>query len=314
MTAIMNAAPRVLCIGMATIDHVFRLTAIPREPTKVRAKQYVRISGGMAANAAVAVARLGGAAEYWGPIGADANGEEILAELAAERVGVSGVLRVPQPSAVSAIMVDLAGERLVCGYSDPATFDSDTALPLERLAGFDALHVDCRWWRTGRHALAAARARGLPAVFDGDLAPPEALVELAPLASHSIFSERGLASVAVGDSPQAQLVDFAARHGRADALLGVTLGAAGFVWISEGRLWRIGVPRVEVIDTLAAGDVFHGAYAYALACGMDAHTCARFASATAALKCTRFGGRSGTPAHAEVDAQLAVWNEAPQAL
>jgi sulfofructose kinase len=312
-----NAAPRILCIGMATIDHVFRLTAIPREPTKVRAKEYVRISGGMAANAAVAVARLGGQAAYWGPVGRDPNGEDILAELAAERVDTSGVLRVPQPSAVSAIMVDRAGERLVCGYSDPAAFDSEAALPLARLSGFEALHVDCRWWRTGRHALQAALERGLPSVFDGDLAPVNALVALAPLASHAIFSERGLASVASGDTPEAQLADFARNHGRDGALLGVTLGAGGFVWRSTagstaGRTLRIGVPPVTAIDTLGAGDVFHGAYAYALATGMDEPACARFASATAALKCTRFGGRSGTPSHAEVDALLATWPEAPR--
>ena len=67
------------------------------------------------------------------------------------------------------------------------------------------------------------------------------------------------------------------------------------------------MPEVTVVDTLGAGDVFHGAYAYALALKMDAEAAARFASATAALKCTRFGGRSGTPTHAEVDAVLAHW-------
>ena len=313
-----SRAPRLVCVGMATIDHVFRLTAIPREPTKVRAKEYVRISGGMAANAAVAIARLGGAVEYWGPVGRDANGEDILAELAAERVGTGGVVRVPQASAVSAIMVDRAGERLVCGYSDPAAFDVDAELPLAQLAGFDAVHVDCRWWKAGRTVLAAARGLGKRAVFDADLAPAEALEALAPLASHAIFSERGLASVAAGDTPEAQLTDFADRHGPAPGsegvLYGVTLGPRGYVWLSGGRLWRLGVPEVEVIDTLGAGDVFHGAYAYALACGMDEAACARFASATAALKCTRFGGRSGTPSHAEVDALLARWDAQPQAL
>jgi len=82
--------PRILCVGMATIDHVFRLPAIPREPTKVRATEYVRISGGMAANAAVAAARLGARVEFWGPVGDDATGNDILPELAAEGGGGSG--------------------------------------------------------------------------------------------------------------------------------------------------------------------------------------------------------------------------------
>ena len=69
----MSTVPRILCVGMATIDHVFRLTTIPQTATKVRANDYVRISGGMAANAAVAVSRLGGQATFWGPISHDAT-------------------------------------------------------------------------------------------------------------------------------------------------------------------------------------------------------------------------------------------------
>lgn len=298
------SGPRILCVGMATIDHVFRLPAIPREPTKVRASEYVRISGGMAANAAVAASRLGGRVEFWGPVGADANGDDILAELAAEGVGVSGVIRVPQRSAVSAIMVDEAGERLVCGYSDPKVFDAEAALPLDRLAQFDAVHADCRWWKAAREVLPAARKLGIPAVFDGDIAPGEVLAEVAPLARYPIFSEKGLVLATPGVGHDERLATMAARAG---GFAGVTLGGRGFLWHEGGTLHSVGVPPVKVVDTLGAGDVFHGAYAYALGLKMDAFAAARFASVTAALKCTRFGGRSGTPTHAEVDAQLARW-------
>ena len=94
---------------------------------------------------------------------------------------------------------------------------------------------------------------------------------------------------------------------RCGGFAGVTLGPAGFVWHERGTTSRVGVPDVDVIDTLGAGDVFHGAYAYALGHKMDTAAAARFATATAASKCTRFGGRGGTPTHAEVDALLARW-------
>jgi sulfofructose kinase len=299
------SGPRILCVGMATIDHVFRLTAIPREPTKVRASEYVRISGGMAANAAVAASRLGGRVEFWGPVGDDANGNDILAELAAEGVGISGVIRVPQRSAVSSIMVDEAGERLVCGYSDPKVFDAEAALPLERLANFDAVHADCRWWKAARQVLPAARRLGIPTVFDGDIAPGDVLSDVAPLAQFPIFSEKGLVLATPGVGHDDRLATIARRSG---GFAGVTLGARGFIWHDGRGLHTMGVPQVKVIDTLGAGDVFHGAYAYALGLKMDTFAAARFASATAALKCMRFGGRSGTPTHAEVDAQLARWS------
>lgn len=296
--------PAILCVGMATIDHVFRLPVIPREPTKVRASQYVRISGGMAANAAVAAARLGAQVEFWGPIGIDPNGDDILAELAAEGVATQGVVRVPQPSAVSAIMVDESGERLVCGYSDPHAYDVEAQLPLARLHEFDVIHADCRWWKAARAVLSAARALGIPTVFDGDIAPAEVLAEVAPLAGYPIFSEKGLILATPGVSHDERLATIAAQSG---GFAGVTLGPRGFVWHDAGVTRRIGVPEVKVIDTLGAGDVFHGAFAYALGLKMNTSAAARFASATAALKCTRFGGRSGTPSHAEVDALLARW-------
>jgi sulfofructose kinase len=62
--------------------------------------------------------------------------------------------------------------------------------------------------------------------------------------------------------------------------------------------------RVDAVDTLAAGDVWHGAFALGLAERMAEREAVRFASAASALKCTRFGGRSGIPSRAEVDAFL----------
>jgi sulfofructose kinase len=63
-------------------------------------------------------------------------------------------------------------------------------------------------------------------------------------------------------------------------------------------------PAVEAIDTLAAGDTFHGAFALGLAEGWPIAKILPFASAAAAIKCTRFGGRLGAPTRAEVEAFL----------
>ncbi|MDR0440933.1 MAG: PfkB family carbohydrate kinase, partial [Candidatus Accumulibacter sp.] len=63
---------------------------------------------------------------------------------------------------------------------------------------------------------------------------------------------------------------------------------------------------VKVVDTLAAGDVFHGAFALALVEGKNIEDAARFACAAASLKCTRFGGRLGCPTRAEVEEFLAM--------
>lgn len=89
-------------------------------------------------------------------------------------------------------------------------------------------------------------------------------------------------------------------------MLGVTLGAAGYLWLEGDAARSSSAPAVQVRDTLGAGDVFHGAYALALAEGRDIAAAAAFANVAAALKCTRPGGRAGIPDRAEVDSLINI--------
>ena len=73
----------------------------------------------------------------------------------------------------------------------------------------------------------------------------------------------------------------------------------------DGAVRTMPVFKVDAVDTLAAGDVFHAGMALALAEGRDEIAAMRFGAAAAALKCTRFGGSMGAPQRAEVDALLA---------
>ena len=142
--------PRILCLGMSALDAIYRVPAIPTTPTKVLATGFTECGGGMAANASVAVARLGGDAHYWGRLGADPLGDRILAELAQEGVDVGAVRRLAgRVSPSAAILVDDRGERLVCAYNDPE-LDTDPAwLPLEQVARLRG--------GAGRRALAGRR-------------------------------------------------------------------------------------------------------------------------------------------------------------
>jgi sulfofructose kinase len=86
--------------------------------------------------------------------------------------------------------------------------------------------------------------------------------------------------------------------------VGASCGADGYLWLEDSALRHVPAPRVNVVDTLAAGDVFHGALALALAEGRPMAEAAAFAVTAASLKCTRFGGRLGCPTRAEVAAAL----------
>jgi len=297
--------PRIICLGMSALDAIYRVGTIPSHPTKILAAAFTESGGGMAANASVAVARLGGEAHYWGRLGDDALGDRIVGQLAAEGVDTSAVRRIPgcvSPSA--AILIADDGERLVCAYNDPA-LDQDAAwLPLARVAGADAVLADVRWPAGAAALLDAARVAGKPAVFDGDVGPVEWLRDLAARATHAAFSEPGLALVAGTGDPGAGLKRLAAMA--PTAIAGVTLGGDGFLWLEAGRERRLLPPVVDVVDTLAAGDVWHGAFTLGLGEGKDVESAARFANMAAAIKCTRFGGRLGAPRRAEVDSMLAA--------
>ena len=294
---------RLICVGHSSIDTIYRVPLIPATPTKVLASSYTEAGGGMAANASVAASRLGAEVEYWGRVGGDASGEQIIAWLRDEHVEVHRVRRVSGArSPRTAVLVDERGERLICGYNDPALDDDPSWLPLASLAGCAVVLADVRWRSGAALVLDAARRERIPSVLDADVAPVASLHDLCARCDYAIFSESGLSAASGTNSAGLGL-----RHMQALApgVVGVTLGADGFLWLDAGSERRAPAPRIDVVDTLAAGDVFHAAFAVAVAEGRAVADAARFANAAAALKCTRPGGRTGAPTRIEVDALLA---------
>jgi sulfofructose kinase len=295
---------RVICVGHAALDRVFTVEAWPSVSAKVPASRYEEAGGGMAANAAVAVARLGGDAILWAPLGDDGVADIIRAQLYAEGVEVDALRRFPgRTSSTSAVIVDRRGERLVIGYRGTALQAPADWLPLDVVGSAGALLADVRWQHGAAAALQAARDRRVPAILDAEEAHGEILETLVVCADHVVFSERGLAAFAPGD-PVGGLRRALERGTQVAA---VTQGAAGVMWVEAGapaEVRREPGFAVNTVDTLAAGDVFHGAYALAIAGAATVRDAMRFGCAAAAIKCTRPGGRSGAPSRAEVEALL----------
>lgn len=288
---------RVLCVGIATLDQVFRVGAMPTRAEKYRAQDLVVTGGGTAANGAVAIARLGGAVSLYAVLGDDAVGDEIVAGLERENVDCSAVPRLAGVrSPLSAIMVDQAGERMIVSYADPRLPGPPSWLPDRLPEGVDAVLGDTRWQTGSAHFFRLAREAGVPAVLDADRAPQE-VPELLGLATHVAFSMQGLRDLTGLGEPRTALAAF----GVSDAWLGVTDGGEGVYYWRDGAIAHEPAFAVEALDTLGAGDTWHGAFALGLAEGMDEPAAIRFASATAALKCTRFGGREGMPRRADVE-------------
>ena len=189
-----------------------------------------------------------------------------------------------------------------CGYCDFVTL---VGRHDQHEAYVDAVLGDTRWQAGSAHLFRLARAAGVPAILDGDRAPRKR-PELLDLATHVAFSMQGLRDLVGLDDPRAAL----AALPPASAWIAVTNGSQGVFFREGGEIVHAPAFDVAAVDTLGAGDTWHGAFALALGEGLDERAAGRFASAAAAVKCTRFGGRDGAPIRAEVEAFLAACDTA----
>jgi sulfofructose kinase len=301
-----ESAPRVLCTGIIVLDEVFRVDEFPRNDGKVEAKEFFAVNGGCAANAAVAVARLGGrtmlAGPLGGPAGDDENGDRVMAALAREAIDTSACQRVDGlATGLSAIFIDGRGERTIVTYRDQRIAVVTPRDPEALAATADIVLADNRLPQFVRPICEAARRRHLRVVLDAD----KATVEDDPMfriATHVIFSSECLAATA-GRPDLADGLAAVARH--TGAFLAVSNGPDDILFMDRGAVRRLPVFKIRAVDTLAAGDALHGGFALALAEGAGEAQALRFGAAVAGLKCTRIGGAGGMPVRAEVEALLA---------
>ncbi len=294
---------RVLCVGVITLDHVYSVTTPVTPGIKHRSDHRLDVGGGIAANAAVAVARLGGRPTLLGAIGTDRVGDAVLEELDAEGVVTAAIQRIVGAGTTeSVVLIDPDGGRTIVAH---APIDLSTlAAPALPAGPFDAVLVDGRWPAATRAALEFARREGIPGVVDVDRAPTDEgeRAVLLEEATHLVCSEVGLAEFTGVDELGPALRTLAVDT---SACVAVTTGSEGVTWLEHGELRHLDAFDVDVVDTTGAGDVFHGAFALAVSNGRRDDEAFRFASAVAAIKCSRPGARSGIPTRAEVESFLA---------
>lgn len=327
----MGRTPKIAGVGIACLDYLF-LTSRAGSGGQGELVDFAVEGGGLVGTAVVAAARLGAATAIRCWVGDDPAGEQVIAGLRAEGVDVSGVEVVAGArTAVSFVHVEEGtGERTI--YYRRGAHPSEASLAsLSRMAlDCDVLLVDGVW--PGASGMAARRAReaGVPVV--GDLCPVGAGEELARWVTHLIVPRACADRVAPGGSWEEQLralgacgPEFVAITGGKEGCWYLGLGeggrsvgrgcicipaaseAAGMPGSAEPGHTRPTTARhqpafpVEVVDTTGAGDVFHGAFAYALALRWEVARCVEFASAVAALSCRKLGGRAGIPGLGEVE-------------
>jgi sugar/nucleoside kinase (ribokinase family) len=296
--------PRILCIGLPVRDLTFRVQDLPARGFKVGAQHFEEIAGGNALNAAIAISRLGGRAAICGPMGdaGETSSRYIFDRMAELGIETRDLVHMPGlVTPISTIMIDPRGERTIITFRDPELWKVRLPETDRLLEDCDAILVESRCAAFCTGLCAEARRRGIPVVIDVDSAM-SMREGLLTASSHLIFSSEALQATADVADDAAALQKLARVT---SSFLAGTRGAQGTVWLDpNGALRQTPAFPVHTVDTLGAGDVFHGAFVLAITEKQDIQGALRFASAAAALKCTRFGGAFACPHRPEVEALL----------
>jgi len=296
--------PKILCIGMPVRDLTFRTPSVPARGSKENATGFGEICGGNALNAAIAIVRLGGRAALCGPMGdaRETSARFIYEQMAHEGIDTNHIVHMPGlVTPVSAVMIDPTGERTIVTFRDPELWKVKLPKADMLMEDCHAILVESRCAEFCTDICAEAVRRGIPVIVDADRAM--SLREgLLTASTHLVFSSEPLQETA-GTTDDGEALKRIARL--TPSFLAGTRGPRGTLWLDErGELQETPAFPVHTVDTLGAGDVFHGAFALAVTEKQELQQALRFASAAAALKCTRFGGAFAAPQRAEVEELL----------
>lgn len=295
----------VVCLGTCCWDTLGICEEWPQLDQKRPLLALEEQGGGPAATAAAAIARLGGRVAFIGRIGDDDYGRKIRE--AFEQVGVDiswGLQVVPGARSQWAFCVahKTTGLRAILwrppdtGTITPDEIDYDRATNT-RVVLVDTHHIAAAISLVGR-----CRELGIPAVADIEH-PSDHGHELLRLVDYPILPEDCALDWTGEQSCEAAAT---ALRREAGGAVVVTMGVHGSLAcsLSGKRIFQPAFEVSPVIDTTGAGDVYHGAFAYAIARNMALHEAMRFASATAALSCQALGGRAGLPTLDQVEALM----------
>jgi sulfofructose kinase len=290
----------VLCVGHACYDLVFTVDHHPAANEKARASGFVSCGGGTAANAALTAARLGASVSLLAYLGADLYGDQHLAELQANGVDTSLIVRGSNATPISAIFVKPDGARSIVNYSGDANRLTAADADFQRLRPKVVL-LDGHQPALSLAVAEWAASRGVVTILDADTVNA-GNVELARRCAIVAASEHFSLAYTGASTP----VEGMARLAELAPAVVVTLGEAGLIWQVGAQTGSQPAFDVTVVDTTGAGDAFHGALAAGAARGMEWIELLRFASAAGALCCTKHGARLGIPFVQDVAALLGL--------
>ncbi|MDD5599941.1 MAG: PfkB family carbohydrate kinase [Victivallaceae bacterium] len=294
----MQRNPEITGLGYCGLDYSGIVPKIPLDDKVEIIKSLVQ-GGGPAATATFTAARLGAATAFIGSIGADERGRLISHGLTAAGINTDSVVIRAQGESPAAFCwtEESSGRRSIMWTRGTVTSLTENEVDIDLIKNTGLLHLDGHQTNAALFAAELARSNGVTVSLDAGTILPgiEYLLELSDI----IIASEKFAEEFTGETNKASAVrKLFAKNCKFSA---ITSGSDGSVGFDGKEIFNVPAFKVEVIDTTGAGDVFHGAFAYRYIHNGSWRECMRFASAAAALKCKKFGGRTGIPDLATVN-------------
>ncbi len=292
---------QAVCVGVVTIDTIALVDKYPSADERVMAQEISRAGGGPAAVAAVALSRLGIKSAIVGTIGDDADGKEVLRIFEKEGVDTSGISLGTSATAGSVIVASKEHSARAISTRQPMVQATINEAAKKLIAQAQWVHVD----HVGVNRLAElgiSRGNGPLISFDAGYG-----VETFDPITVDLFvpTDRQMALRYPGIDLAVALENDSIKAGNTVVATQGSAGSAGFS--PETGLVTAPGFTVDVMSTLGAGDVFHGALVAQLIQGFPLQEAMRRANAVAALSCTGLDGQSKIPTTAELDAYLEAY-------
>ena len=278
----------ILVVGLATVDLIYYLEKLPNKGIKYVSKKQIMSTGGNASNASIAISRLGGSVVFVSKIGNDFFGNYILTELKSENINTDHmIVKNDINTSNSCVTIDNEGERQIINFrSKKIDFKGNHFI---KANNFNAYLTDGRLENATILILKEAKRHNKPGILDAENPVSKKAVKIA---SHVAFSLQGLESFTNTSSIKKSLKIV---KNFSNNFCCVTDGKNGVYYLNKNELVQVKPPKINAIDTLAAGDVWHGAFTLAISLGTSLLNACKFANLAASKKCENLGGIKGSP-------------------
>ena len=288
----------IYSVGSIFLDHIIKINSFPKKPIKLLAEGIEKRLGGSAAVSSFTIKKLGVDSSFIGRLGDDDVSKYLKGELSTFKIKHKDIITIKgAKSSQSYVFEDKQGERLLAAYNEKKLLNNKK-LPKISFTKNITFMCDLRWIEATLYVAKNCKKNNLIQVVDLDNYKLNIKVkQIVDLSSYPIFSETGAFEYTKIKSIIGSLKKM---YSMKKKFYAITAGKKGVYWIENGNIFNCKPPKIKVVETNCAGDVFHGAFAAFIHQKHSVMNSMKLATATASLKCTKKGGIYSIPSYSSV--------------